>query len=384
MKFFGKNLEKNLVLRNYGLILFLALTVGSISEAQNKCTELFVENGQHRHELVLEIRKNEQIKQNFFNKLFVKPSEPIPLFMKPTRTGEIPVILANAQTYAGMKSIYAKSLGIIVQHQPDYKNDHGMFRIGENLIDMDSPGYRARGELNKTGLAWVDVKSYLDYSAFRQGYKRIEVLFQLSPKDYQLAESYQLVRRAAIIRAPFSFNGARTNMNQMNMLRQGGEHCFIFCSGSALGSQIHEIERHLQEAGFDQFKTELQNPEFTRYFSQLEKLLSEAQMNDLVALNPNISLKAALPQSLKNSVAFNSLDKNRQHEILNWYVGYHYSARYQQLLTYLGVRGGAGFESYQSPRASAVLVYDSTATQAQFLSKDYSSRGVFSTWTHND
>ena len=364
------------------VLFFILATTVSVSSAQNACTEIFGKEKQHRELLILEVRKNETAVQGFLSKVFAKPASRTPMFLKKTRSGEIPVLLANAKTYSALKSIFNTSLGIIVQHQPDYQNDHGMYRIGENLIDMDSPGYRARGEINQTGLAWVPVKNYLDYASQKNGYKRIEVLFQLEPVDYQVAQTYQLMRRAAIIRAPFSFNGAKTDLNQMNMLQQGGEHCFTFCSGSSIPSHLREMESNLVRLGFKNYKGDLEQTDFKAYLTEVQKQLAAAQARNVNDLNAKITLKLKLPKVLEDSLEFNQLDQKAQNEVLNWYVGYHFTTKYQELLNYLGIRGGNGFENFQSPKASAVVIYDGAVSDAEFSTDRYTSRGIFSTWNH--
>lgn len=347
----------------FGLLIYLSVA----AKAQFVCQDIFVSSLQKRQSIAQTLVQSQ-----------------VAAIAKPTEHGAIPVILGNVKNFDSLKSLYEKSIGIIVQHQPDYNNDHGMYRLGLNYIDMDAPGYRQRGELYKTGLSWVSLKEYLQYSYKKSSSVRIEVLYKLNDFDYNTAYAYQAMRRAAIVRAPFTFGGGRTNMKLPNMMAQGGEHCFSFCSGTSLGAQINEMSNQLRTDGFMNVEKLMEDQEVKNYLAQAQSALLQADPNNANQLNANIGINIQVPSAIANNATFINGSGTKKTEILNWIIGYKLSTDYRALLMKLGVYGGSAFEGIHSAEASAIVIYDGAQTNDSFQTTNYVSKGIFSTWTQKD
>lgn len=352
---------KNKIL--FGLLIYLSVA----AKAQFVCRDIFITS----------LQKRQSIAENLVRSKVASVA-------KPTSHGAIPVILGNIKNFDALKSLYEKSIGIVVQHQPDYNNDHGMYRLGLNYIDMDSPGYRQRGELYQTGLSWVSMKEYLQYSFGRNGSVRIEVLYKLNDFDYSTAYAYQAMRRAAIVRAPFTFGGGRPNLKLANMLAQGGENCFSFCGGTSLRSQISEMSAKLGADGYTQLSDLMEDKDVQGYLAEAKKALLTADPNNTYQLNSSIGLNIEVPQAIASQAAYAGGNMMKKAEILNWLIGYKLSTDYNALLTKLGVFGGNSFEGVNNAEASAVVIYDGSQTTDSFQTKNYLSKGIFSTWTQQD
>lgn len=365
-------------------LLLASLMICSLQTAyaQEQCSGLFAGNKTQRELLLETLRKPKP--QGLIGTLFGAKDIKAPIMMKKVGQSELPVILANAKTYANLKPVLDESFGIIVQLQPNWRNDHGMLRIGENIIDMDSPGYRARGELHKTGIAWVDLKGYLDYSYGRESSVRVEVLFSLASQEHKTVRAYHMMRRSAIIRVPFAFGDAQNDMNQPNLLKGAGENCFSFCQSSYIDYQTREIQNTMSQLGFQNISEMTKAADIQGYLGKIEKLLTETNYADYNVLNPNLSRSIETPTSLSQNPTFINKTNAQKTEVLNWLIGYHFSSKYSQLLKSLDVRSGNGFESMQSSKATAVLIYDSLVKDQDFLSPNYTARGIFSTWTNVD
>lgn len=314
------------------------------------------------------------------------------LFNKNLPTAEIDyggkkvvAILANAKSYDELSRIQAESMGIAVIHQGDWRNDHGMLRLGGYFIDRDTPGARRQGETNTTGIAWASVKQYVDYASQRVGgYNRVEVLFDLNASEMKAAVTYQKMRRAGIVRPDFTFGGDNNPKHLNNRLADCGEICFSFSTGSAIYGQIRAIEQNLAKINITNPKEFIEQPKIKEYLDKTLNKLFEANL-DQNALNPSFTegqqgftgilgglfgKKDAKPTELQNLTT----------EDINWLIGYKASIDYYNLLSTLQIRNSNDFSNLSSPRAKAVVIYDASVSAERFLSKDYNSKGVFSTW----
>jgi hypothetical protein len=303
----------------------------------------------------------------------------IPNVAVPTRNGPIPAILLNTETSPKLGSVLDTSLGTVVSYQPGYNNDHGILRVQRTLADLDSPGGRSRGELHKTGISWSPLEEYLAYSKNRNRI-RIEVAYALTQDESNTVVIYHRMRRAAIIRVPFRFGGAVVEKGKPNTLENAGEHCFIFCSGSGVSSQVREMESKIAAYGMGSATEILQRTDVQNWLMDVKFALSKADKNDAQALSPLISLNAGVPESLIEGLS--RMEKIQKVEFLNWLAGYQFSVDYSKVLQTLQVPGDNGYQGIHSPRAVAVLVYDGVVSPRDFVSPNYEAKGVFSNWGH--
>lgn len=326
--------------------------------------------------------------QNACRDLF-KSSNPVLAILdeKPVAIGEVklytktvPVILANNESVDSLKSIYNQSIGIVVAHQKGYNNDHGLLRLGDYFMDRDTPGARHRGEIHRTGISWAEVKGYTQVTAGRAGsYNRIEVLFYLTPAEYDVAMIYQRMRKAAIIRPDFNFGGDSNPKNVNNRLTDCGEICFSYSTGSQTRSQILSIQSKIKNLGVADYNLISADPEMKTYLLNAKSKLLKSELN-VEKLSPSMFLDMNTPLVIQNL----KLEKQVEAELLNWIIGLEISKDYNSLLSTLNISNSSDFSNVNSPRASAILIYDGNVKKEQFLKEDYRSEGVFSTWRNTD
>ena len=292
----------------------------------------------------------------------------------------LPVILMNNESLPKLKPLTSKSIGFQVALQPDWKNDHGLLRLGNIMIDMDTPGARGYGEILDTGLAWKNIYSYLPRMNEHSN-KIVEVTFALSDSEFKTAAIYQKLRRAAIYRVPFTFGGAQNNLNQLNMLRSGGENCFSFCRGASLPSQISEMRTEIQKNTGVSFENLKQIKDVRNFLQSGLDLIYHGDAYEPDQFNNEIALKAPEAHSVQVILKALNAEANAL-ETMNWLLALESSLQYQNLLKQLHVDYGVGWEGAQSPRATAILIYDPTATTEEFQSPDYVRPGIFNSWRH--
>lgn len=351
------------------------LTVSTPSQAQQSCAALFDVAAQAsqeavptRAELVAILRENPDV----------------PVFLKKTGVGDIPVILVTAKTFPSIEPLLEKSMGTQIVQQVGYRNDHGLMRVASHIIDVDSPGRRGFGEINETGIAWKDIGAYLKRRFLSEAnqYNIIEVGYWLTPKELEIAKYYQTVRRAAIIRVPFTFGQAQNDLNQPNMLR-AGEHCFVFCKGTAISSHIHEIKEKMKELGIENPDQFIQRDEVRKFLDAATDLLvEEADMGANWVSWTTVNSKA-IAKSL-DAVLPQQLDRTAKGSLINWIVGLDASMRYHELSRRLGISGDNGFGDMNSSRATFILMYAKTTDAPLFENATFESAGVFSNWTNEN
>jgi hypothetical protein len=349
------------------LILTTALLAVSFhAEAKLFCSALFSEN------------------QFFLTELLNKK---IPTAEVTAGGKQILIVQANNKTVPELKKIYEHSLGIVVNHQKDYQNDHGMLRLGDFFIDRDAPGARRNGEINTTGISWAPVQGYVDYVARSdKSYNRIEVLFDLNSTEMRTALIYQKMRRAGVVRPDFIFRGAE-NPNLNNRLENCGEICFSFSTGSAIHMQIRGIEQKIQSLGIENPGEFIQLPEIKSYLNKLSQYLLEAKL-DARSLSPEVADNVLKPgwiaALLRSKIAKPEAIREMDAIDINWLLGYKASLDYAALLKSLGIQNSNSFSNVNSPRAKMVVIYDAKTSPEKFLSDDYESEGVFSTWRNQE
>lgn len=317
----------------------------------------------------------------------------VPMLSKAVSGGNIPVILVNKRTVKKLAPMLDRSLGTMSQLQPGHGNDHGMMRVANKVMDIDSPGYRGYGELHQTGLAWKEVVG----NSMRQSEDspvRIEVNFLLTQPELKVAEYYQRIRRAAIFRVPFTFGGADIDMKKPNALESGGEHCFLFCKGSSVRQQVSAIEASMQKMGVANPRAYMNTPKMKEFLAEVQQQVLDWKVaftkddvtdtsfkNEAIANMTQGEGGAKLLEVYKDLFPAGMSAKD-QVTLANWFIGHDASTQYQELMATLGITGGTGYSEMGNRRASFVLIYDYTnKAEAAFENGTYSTKGVFSSWT---
>lgn len=339
--------------------LGIAALLVSVNASAQVCEDLFVkiDSSRTRPEITLLARQKN-----------------VPNVILQTQNGPIPVLQFNDRTAPALRDILGKSLGTLVQLQPDWKNDHGMLRAFDQVIDVDTPGARGFGELHTTGLAWKKLDSWLPR---RRGSQNtvVEVGYLLSPMDQVTVRYYQTIRRAAIIRVPFTFGGGGAQIASPTRLNEG-ENCFSFARGSSLSGHIRQMESELRTRTGKTFQELKAVPEIAQF---LVKARSE-----IAALSPE-SGKLNERLALEWPEAQSVLEKNGgDATLLNWLIGMDATTSYNELLRYLEISGESSFSDMNHRQASFVLIYDDVASKEQFEARDFKRPGIFSTWTHQN
>lgn len=300
----------------------------------------------------------------------------IPVFLKQNDHGvDVPVILLNAETGPKLKNLLENSFGTQVALQKEWKNDHGLLRAGNYIIDLDSPGARGYGEIEQTGLAWKNVQAYLPRRKFGSS-PTLEVAYLLTPNEKSIVDYYQKVRRSAIFRVKFTFGG-HNGPDYPNQLKGGGEHCFIFCKAQAVYSHVNEIKTRLSTLGVKNPDKLLEEPKAKEAIALIQRAINEANPD---VLNSNMLNSRTFIDSLNGLYPEGITTDAKKLEVLNWLVSYDSSVRYGDVLETLGVSGDYGISDAISKRASVVFVYDEGANAKAFNSANYSNFGKFVSW----
>lgn len=350
--------------------LFAALLLAAVSAPAktNSCHRIY-QAAQPKHQIERDALAGFLVEKN------------IPAVAIPTRNGMIPAVLMNVSSGAKLRSYLSNSVGTIVSYQPQHTNDHGMIRLFHVLADFDAPGSRRAGELHQTGISWVWLDAHLKYSQGREKVK-IEVVYALTPEEKTIVSLYHLMRRAAIIRVPFTFKGTRPQEGLANMLENVGEHCFLFCHGSGINSHLYGIRTKFDQYQAGSIEQVIQRPDVQNWLAAVEKALLNSKMDDPDILSPHLPIRTGVPESLEVHLA--KLDEAGRSEFLNWIVGYHTSVKYSQLLKTLGIGGDNAYNGIHNPRATAIFVYDGVTMPVDFMTSEYRAQGVFSNWSHEN
>ncbi len=300
----------------------------------------------------------------------------VPVFIKQNDHGvDVPVILLNATTGPKLKGLLDNSFGTQVALQKEWKNDHGLLRAGNYIIDLDSPGARGYGEIEETGLAWKDVQAYLPRRKFGSS-PTLEVAYLLTPSEKSIIDYYQKVRRAAIFRVKFTFGGF-DGPEYPNLLKGGGEHCFIFCKAQAVYSHVSEIKSRLSALGVKNPDAFITEPKVKNALLKIQDAINQTDPNKLHSglLNTN-GILALLDDAYPDGITSNQ----KKLEFINWLVSYDSSKKYGDTLNQLGVTGDYGVGDAINKRASVIFVYDEGANAADFNNANYSNFGKFVNW----
>lgn len=313
-------------------------------------------------------------------------SQQIPARMTREQQNRTPVVLLNDRTSPLLNNYIQQSMGVQVVYQPGGRNDHGLVRIGNFIADMDAPGYRRGGELHKTGIQWKDIFEYNEIRAglFYPQRVLIEVSYALNRQESEASQIYHTMRRSAIVRVPFTFGGGQNNLAQPNMLKNAGEHCFIFCSGGNIGTQIREISQNFGNLKLGDIETYLKDSEVESFLDKADQeLLSAFKNRNENNMRPDLAKDLPGYEALTNRI-FKDLNESQKNEAMNWLIGYRTSKNYQALIRNLRISGDTGYRDLSNPRATAVFIYDNKASSYDFKSDQYAAPGVFSSWTHQN
>ena len=313
-------------------------------------------------------------------------SKQIPARITRGQQNNIPVVLLNDHTAIQLSPYILKSMGTQVVYQPEWRNDHGLVRFQNVIADMDAPGARRFGELHATGIQWKELYKYVELRSEPGRGRQVlmEVSYALNRSESEVASIYPTMRRSAIVRVPFTFGGRQGNLEQQNMLKNSGEHCFIFCSGSGIGGQIREIADNYQQMKLGDIEVILKDAEVEAFLDKVDLILIGSQRsNQEKYMIPEIAKYIKGYPELTQRI-FKDLTEVQKIEAMNWIIAYRASKNYQSLLKNLKISGDTGYRDMANPRATALLIYDNGVTGEQFTSPDYRAEGKFSSWTHQN
>lgn len=298
----------------------------------------------------------------------------IPVFLKQNGAGtEIPVVLLNAKTAPLLDKLLENSFGTQVALQKNYNNDHGLLRAGKYIIDLDSPGARGYGEIEKTGLAWKNIDNYLPHRNTNSS-PTLEVAYLLTPNEKSIVDYYHKVRRAALFRVKFTFGG-HNGPDYPNLLNYGGEHCFIFCKAEAVVDQVYEIKTRLINSGIKDPDALLKKA--TKAIDEVQKNINLTDPDELFSQMLNEKKILDLFKEFYPTKAVSGKDKL---DIVNWIISYDSSKKYARVVNDLGLTGDLGVDDAANTRASVIFVYDEGADVSKFTNATYSNSGKMVSW----
>ncbi len=310
----------------------------------------------------------------------------IPLLSKNTRNGLIPVALLTAENVQSFQALFDASYGLIHQQQPNWRNDHGLIRIGSTLIDVDEPGARLWGEINQTGLSWFDIYENTARKLDKERPEpRVEVLYLLDPEELRAARFYHLVRRAAMVRVPCSFNTALNYRQLPNVAMVASEQCYTF-SKSALAAAVRDYAKaqaHLLAA--NQGPNFLESPAVLDFVRQVEQALLNVKIEyhpdrDAPKLTHDFIVRQNLLRTWQ-AIGPNSMSTDTALVLANWVIAYHAAKRYSALLKTLEISSNYHLTEIEARRAHLIVIHNySPAAVRAFANASYTSSGVHQNW----
>jgi|SRR6185312_2053722 len=317
----------------------------------------------------------------------------IPAFYKIVGDRKIPVMLLTKNSIKPLEDLIEDTMShtVMLMYDPEtpLHTDHGIFRIGKYMADLDSPGIRGYGEANNNGLSWKQVRPYLDRrvrdeeNGVTSNFERFEIVFKITPQQKQDVLFYQLVRRATVFRVPWTFKGPDViQEGKPNLLNGCGEHCYIFSTGSGARSQISQIRFEIQRMGIPDVDVAMSNPAVQEFVQMArEKILatpynSETMKWDIVnGKRAMETLAGVLPENL---------DLEQKRVLANWFVALSATKGYENVQRSLGLNGGWGLAEIQNPNVVGILVWAPEKKARVFKNATYSSVGIQTTWTKDN
>jgi hypothetical protein len=355
--------------------ILLLLLLAPASASAIDCNQYFA-NLTYKAQSVV---ASEEVKAARMSMQWVLKGQGIPAFLKKTASGEVPVALVNKASVEKLLPYLDNSLGTQTYMQPQYNNDHGGIRVLRQLIDVDTPGARHFGEIHRTGIAWKPLESYVKRGG---GTPIIEVSYLLKPEEKLVADFYHRVRRAALYRVPFTFGAGVPDRNLPNML-SAGEHCFIYCKGSAVARHLSEIDEKLKAAGPKDLNEFYAKPEVVEFLQKARQAVMNADPAAGNSLSPTMLMENAAIKELAMKMAPAEVAANpvALQNFANLVVGRSVTNDYKNLLNALNVSGATSFNDMNNPRVTAVLIYDSGAAENSFREAGYETQGKFGNWS---
>ncbi len=327
----------------------------------------------------------------------------VPVMLKQTRVGPIPVALVNPVDVDDLKTFFDHTVGFSIQHQPQHSTDHGTIRIGNTLMDVDSPGRRGYGEIHQTGLSWFQLASHVRHNdPLAPGNeamvpeRRIEIVYLPTDSQMKSLKYYQWARRAAIFRVPYNYGGGRSNLQLPGTLQRFQEHCFTYSMGRGLGDQIAEMEQIISSRFGRAAHDLLAQENVARFLLKARDRITAWQPTyDVVAdariFEPEAVLRmteieagGAAPQTLLSLLdpLLPNASPSEKLKAANWLIALDSTLQYQQVMGELGYQGSYSFAEIHNPTAAAVAVYDFDRNAfGAFTNGSYTSSGQTGTWT---
>lgn len=369
-------------MRFYQLLNILAVTVSILATSQKlfalgqilECRDVFSAHG--RMEEAASVSDNRRLIAEY------AVLHKLPAYSKPTQHGLLPVILINKKNVDGALTLMMGTMGQQFVHQTADPTDHGMLRIREINIDLDTPGQRTFGEINGNGISWKGTAPYLKHRSNYDAYNLFEVVYKPSEYDLDDVMYYQKMRRASIIVAPYTMGGGARPAGD-NLVNYG-EQCFTFSTGAAARQHAEAIRRQLSTFGVRESDEFLKVPVVAHFIVEARNRLLNAKNDDSLVLNSKL-LMTLDSAKLFQLPELTGLPEEKKPTFLNWLVGYDASNRYALVLQRLAVSlNASGPTDVNNPNAVAIFVYDEDTTPENFLSPNYRSAGRFSEWSTLD
>ncbi len=331
-----------------------------------------------------EVGAAEPVRQAQRELLNIAKREGVPAFLRNVGDKQLPVFLLNEKTYPSLKPVLDQSMSTGVKLFPfdNRGTDHGLMRVGDSLIDYYWPGSDKFGQLHQSGVFWLHVPDYLKRRD-TNSQKIIEVMYALSPDERATTEYYHRVRRAGAFKSRYEFSAWDGIYNgKPHVLGRGFENCYAFGVNERSQDHIEDMKHQLGELGVADVEAVLKDPSVIAFLeSARTKVLGVkrygrngaviAPDKEAALLSPNmfdaLATRALLALAPK---AASSEDRTR---FLSYLVGIDATRQYQKLGATLGLNGN--FWNFSSPRATAILVWDSENAAEAFREGRYEEGG---------
>lgn len=288
---------------------------------------------------------------------------------------KVPILFVRHDTNEEISDFFSNSVSVVHQCQPLHTFDHGLIRVGETLMDCDTPGKRYFGEINQTGIAAYDVienlRRKLDVVETRVEY----VLFP-KKEHFDAMNFYHRVRRAAILRIPNTFDQDRVNCGP-NLLREANsEHCFIFSKSQTVMTASQHILQRIDALAPGVITSPLAQAFIAKTKAYILRMKIDLKQPHIAGgyLNPGLILQ-------KNTAGISFLDELRpalpthlsedqQLELGNWLIAYEAVRGYRDYIETLP-HSSSGLEL--GNHFDAIIIHDNQASNLS--SGRYTSKG---------
>jgi hypothetical protein len=281
----------------------------------------------------------------------------IPAFLVPGNYGDIPVIFVNKTTEESLKPYINASIGTQIMLKAGWPNNHGGFRLQENIIDAYLPGKRQVGEIHSTGLSWKHFSDSLTFLS-KIADAIVEISYLLSTEELEAVSYYQRVLRAALFRTRFSM-GDQNFYTQFDNVLQTSVQCFEYSMCTKLPMIIQELQSEIN-------KIESDLPEDTRkqimkwkpqFLERARHQILTADPYNSEALNQKTTTRGHAGEALREMTPA-AMPERKRELYANYLVGLEATIQFSRVRETLGIRDQKNdSDARTSSRASAVLVY---------------------------